>query len=787
MSSESRKETLSVVKEALNNLQKARGLVPRSSQNQMISNIAVTLFDRAEHEPNGGSNIIAIEAPTGTGKSFGYLLPAIPIAKSLEKKVVVSTAVVSLQEQLIKQDLPAMTNALPIKFTYALAKGRSRFVCASRLNSQKAAFEELGFKDDGSFSVGADSTQTEDALFVMRMHAEYESQKWNGEQETLTFGTEKQKKSVWPKIITDSGGCGAKNCASYSKCAYYAAKKIWMEADVVVANHDLVMSDLSTPSGGGALLPKPEDTIYIFDEAHHIPMKARDAFSSTFKTETFKKLPKEIATFYNSLITEWKDESCSKCKNIATTLNNDKKKYQDEIKEFSTQYEEFIESIKKITEKSTPTNPYILPYKDEHIDYAVMKITEPLIEKSQAIFNRISATFDNLMDSKKTLFKAMNSGFKTDSPILDDSVLNRVAGALGFYKSRYANLLATLSFLIKEQPPVESPPYAKWITPNEKLKNEYSVSASPTMATDILPTFLFEKAYSVIFASATLTAVGGFDLFKQKTGMIHYPNCRTLKLDSPFDFKKNATLAFGDMGGTPQDTEHHTRRLHETIPQLLQDYPELGTLILFTSKFQMENVMNKLPFDIRSKCKIQYELPNNILIKQHKEDIDNGIPSILVGTMSFSEGLDLPGAWCGLVIITKLPFSVPDNPIDKTLAVWLESQGRNVFKEIAVPEASERLIQQAGRLIRRESDTGTVIMLDNRLMTKWNAYGKLLVEALPPFRRKRIDLTKTVYKEKHSSLPNQNKSGINSKSKGIIPELYESSLDEDNEFKDFIF
>lgn len=772
-----RKEALEIVKAALKNLSDQRGLTPRASQNQMISSVAKTLLDTAETPPVEGSHIVAIEAPTGTGKSFGYLLPAVPIAKTLNKKVVVSTAVVSLQEQLIKKDLPALVEALPMKFTYALAKGRSRFVCATRLNSQKEAFEALGFKDDGSFSVGADSSQADDADFTMRMYSAFESGKWNGEQETLDFGNDRQKKSVWPKVITENTGCSGKSCKSYSKCAYYLAKKTWMDADVVVANHDLVMADLA--SGGGKLLPAPPETVYIFDEAHHVPQKARDAFSSTFKTETFKKLPKEIAAFLNDLGDTWENEKCSSARFIAHHIKSIKKQYQEDIKNFTKKLDFFLESAQELASKATPKEPYIVSYTDE--PELVSKMADILEEASTAVANHVKDIFDKVSDARFELSKIKGS----DSPIMDDAEYNRVQGALGFYRKRFDNMIDTLNDLKKEQPKVENPPFAKWFTPDDKGK-EFTINVSPTMATDILPSRLFDTAFSVVFASATITSVGGFQLFKQKTGMCYYPNSRTLKLDSPFDFKKNATLMFGDVGGTPQDTEFHTRRLYEVIPQLLADHASLGTLILFTSKSQLENVVQRLPFDIRARCKVQYELPNNILIQQHKADIDQGIPSILLGTQSFSEGLDLPGAWCSLVICTKLPFSVPDNPIDKTLTAWLESQGRNVFREIAVPEAAERLIQQSGRLLRREDDTGTIIMLDNRLITKWNAYGKLLVEALPPFRRQRLDLTKTKYANSApvaASLPKVPVPPVNSHESTKIPELY----DENNEFKDFVF
>lgn len=778
-----RQETLQTVKTALSNLTTARGLRTRPSQNQMISAIAQTLLDACDGPPEKGSNLIAVEAPTGTGKSFGYLLPAIPIAKAAGKKIIVATAVVSLQEQLVSKDLPAMQAALPISFTFAIAKGRSRFVCPSRLKDKTKELVDQGHKPPGKDTVGAENfgvggPKEDEANAMFTMLDQWEKKVWNGEQETIQIA-EEQRKVIWPKVTTDSAGCSGKSCKEHKACPYLEARVKWQDADVIVANHDLVMSDLKI-GDGGKLLSDPANTIYIFDEAHHLPNKARDAWAHSFKTDTFPRMIKEIPVNLNDTGLKWNDEKCSEAKRIGGKMLEWKTQAQLHGKEMEKVQKEMEKAFQVITAGVAPRESLVLPYTAHNEE--LLEICDryrTCAGSLQAIANNV---LNEINKSRSALVKNGQIGL---SPLFDDAEMNRVLGAFGFYNSKLMNLVETLYLFAKEQPEPSHPPIAKWLVPDDKHKG-FSVHATHTMATDLLPRYLYGKAFAVVHASATLTSSAGFSLFKQKTGLVYYPNTRTLKLDSPFDFKKNAVLAFGDLGVSPTDPERHTQRLVETLPIVIDKKPVLGTLVLFSSKSQLEQVAARLPSKYRAMCKVQYEYPNAALIEAHKADVDAGKPSILMGTQSFSEGLDLPGKWCEHVIMTKLPFSMPDNPIDKTLSAWMESQGRSVFREIAVPEASERVIQASGRLLRNEDDSGRFTVLDSRLKTKWTAYGRAIVESLPTFARTTWDLTKDVYRDPASTPLVQSKPAplaVVGEKKGL-PEISEYdattfSLDED--------
>jgi ATP-dependent DNA helicase DinG len=206
-----------------------------------------------------------------------------------------------------------------------------------------------------------------------------------------------------------------------------------------------------------------------------------------------------------------------------------------------------------------------------------------------------------------------------------------------------------------------------------------------------------------------------------------------VKLNSPFDYRNNAELVISASKADPKDHEAHTLELIERFNAGLIDKDE-GTLVLFASYRQMRAVREGLEGDLAAMVLMQGEALRHVLLEQHRECIAMGEGSVLFGVASFSEGVDLPGRQCQHVIIAKLPFSVPTSPVDATHAEWLKAHGRNPFMELSVPDASFRLIQASGRLLRTETDTGRVTVLDRRLVDK--SYGRGMMNALPPFRRR---------------------------------------------------
>jgi ATP-dependent DNA helicase DinG len=200
---------------------------------------------------------------------------------------------------------------------------------------------------------------------------------------------------------------------------------------------------------------------------------------------------------------------------------------------------------------------------------------------------------------------------------------------------------------------------------------------------------------------------------------------------SPFNHASAGVLRVPAMSADPTDQDAHTAMLITMLPQLLN--ASEGSLVLFASRRQMEDVFEALNAEWQQRILMQDALSKHELLLRHRERIDNGIGSVIFGLASFSEGVDLPGDYCRHVVIAKIPFAVPDAPVEAALAEWIEARGGNSFMEIAVPDAAIKLVQASGRLLRSETDSGAITLLDRRIVTK--QYGRAILDSLPPFRR----------------------------------------------------
>ena len=277
------------------------------------------------------------------------------------------------------------------------------------------------------------------------------------------------------------------------------------------------------------------------------------------------------------------------------------------------------------------------------------------------------------------------------------------------------------------QDPEGKPPTARWLTLTEG--GDIEVHVSPILAADTLRQYLWNPAFAALATSATLTALGKFDRFSHRAGLPRSAVCALAP--SPFQHGEAGLLRVPKYGADPRDSVAHTAAIIEHLPEILAD--ERGSLVLFSSRKQMLEVFAGVPAEFRQRVLVQGDLSKQELIRQHRKQVDDGKQSVIFGLASFAEGVDLPGKYCEHVVIAKIPFAVPDDPVEAALAEWIEKNGGNPFMEIAVPDASLRLIQACGRLLRTESDSGTVTVLDRRLVTQ--RYGKAILNALPPFRR----------------------------------------------------
>ena len=263
---------------------KRKGLKPRYGQRLMIAEIAKSLAAvkvDSDEKRTGDNHVCVIEAGTGTGKTLAYLLGVMPVAKALEKKVVLSTATVALQDQVINKDIPDLVRNSDFRFTYSLAKGRGRYLCLSKLDQLMTPGQEAGtnmalWEDFQQFAV-----DKEEAELFREMDKSVEARSWDGDRDSWPDAI---ADLTWRRVTNDHRGCTGRNCGFYEDCPFYFSRNDLYRSDLIVANHDLVLSDLAM--GGGVVLPAPEDTIYIFDEGHHLPDKALNHFACSTQLRT---------------------------------------------------------------------------------------------------------------------------------------------------------------------------------------------------------------------------------------------------------------------------------------------------------------------------------------------------------------------------------------------------------------------------------------------------------------------------------------------------------------------
>jgi ATP-dependent DNA helicase DinG len=278
--------------------------------------------------------------------------------------------------------------------------------------------------------------------------------------------------------------------------------------------------------------------------------------------------------------------------------------------------------------------------------------------------------------------------------------------------------------------PLEDMPDSRWIQIIEVAGLiDFELSTSPLLAANTLQMFLWRRCFAAVMTSATLTALGTFDRFHMHSGMPMFAEKAIVA--SPFDYMRNASFVVPKLFSEPTDHQKHSEEIAQLLPSLVDGHK--GILVLFSSKRQLSDVYDLLEEDFQVRILCQSTMSKQKLLQQHIEAIDLGGQSILFGLASFAEGVDLPGQYCTHVIIAKLPFSVPNDPVESGLSEWFELKGRNAFMEISLADASQRLVQACGRLIRNEQDTGKVTLLDKRILTK--RYGVQLMNALPPFAR----------------------------------------------------
>ena len=664
------------------------GYRPRKSQNYLVAEIAKVLAG----EYHKTQKICVIEAGTGTGKSLAYCLGALPLALAKKKKLVISTATVALQEQLIEKELPFFKAHSGLDFSFDLVKGRHRYICAHRLN---AALDEDMMQMSLVPTLSSPLSEQEKNCLVALQNA-YQNKQWQGDRDSWADAIPDK---VWNLIACDKHAC-QRQMKSHHLCPFHLARQKIAQMDVLVINHALLLADLEL--GGGKILPEPDETFYVIDEAHHLPHITRD-FSSA------------AATIKGTL--DWLEKLLKFSQKMANAIVSQKAIGQNfKLNDAANDAAKDLRAVRDILDKADFKFNDDDTYRFEH-----GLVPEQLTVKAKDISD---ATLDALRSLNK-----MHDALTLD--VSDGDVTAFLADPLLAESGQFINRLEQLQKLwFSYASKGDSIPHARWIKRLEyKSHHDHLLCDCPIEVGYYLKDKLWRECAGAILCSATLSALGTFDHFAKESGLKGEEGTQYIKANSPFDYPNQATLHIPKTEKEPTD-KTFSDYLADALPKYIDKTK--GNLVLFASYWQMEHVAKRLRLK-NWHILIQGELSRDALLKQHRARIDSGKGSILFGTQSLSEGLDLPGAYLENLVITKIPFAVPTSPIEEAQAEFVSSKGGNPFLSITVPDAAKKLVQSCGRLLRKETDQGRITLLDRRLVSK--RYGKAMLDTLPPFKR----------------------------------------------------
>ncbi|HXX43764.1 MAG TPA: ATP-dependent DNA helicase [Candidatus Acidoferrales bacterium] len=598
-----------------------------------MAQIADEAFEKHQH--------VVIEAGTGTGKTLAYLIPAIRSGR----RVVVSTATKSLQEQLFQKDIPFLQKHFAPNLTAALMKGRANFLCRQKVHQLEGQPILKGIDEIDWFAQIRD----------------WEKLTATGDRSELTFLPDDAE--LWNRIDARSDLCTGQKCAEFQNCFITAMHQRAHEADLIIVNHHLFFADLAIRQDDfGSILP--EYSAVVFDEAHEIEDVASDYFGRQISSYRFEELARDTEHVLRVLQID------------AAPLRRSLGRLRERARSF---FERFPEREGR--------------YPFGHVERS-------------AFLEQNREAYDDLV----AVLKRIESELAALTPKPEEVVA---------VARRPAEVRRELAFLLES----EEKTYVYWY---ERRGRGVFLAATPIDVSQILRQQLFERFDTVILTSATLAVGGRFDYLKQRLGVL--PANESV-LPQEFDY---ATQALLYLPPDLPDVRHPSfaSAAADEIVRLLE-ISQGRAFCLFTSNAQMRDLYERVSGRVSFPLLLQGTAPRSILLERFRSTPN----AVLFATASFWQGVDVPGAQLSCVIIDRLPFAVPNDPIVAARVRALQEDGRNAFAEYQIPEAVLALKQGFGRLIRSKIDRGILSILDNRIQRM--QYGKIFLESLPEYKTTR--------------------------------------------------
>ena len=631
---------------------------------------------------------LLVEAGTGTGKSMAYLLPAALWALKNGQRVVISTNTINLQDQLINKDIPDLRDAMGINLSAAVMKGRSNYMCPRRLENFRRR--------------GPDNA---DEIRVLAKVLVWLQTSTTGDRNELNLNGPVER-DIWLRLSADDEGCTTENCLKRSGiCPFHRARQASLSAHILIVNHALLLADVAT---GNRVLP--EYNYLIIDEAHHLEEATTNALSFRVTQYIIDRAIRELGSSNSGAfgkLTEMIEGNIPPSDFAA--IDHYIQQATDLAFRFQTTIQTFFKAIDEFLFEQREGNEIGMYAHQERILPATR--TQPDWVDVEAAWEECESSLKPLIENLSTILQAMGD-ISELLPEEDDDVTSNLRSLY----LRLTEIQNNLDGVVFE--PRNDAIYWFEIQPNTR---QMSLNAAPLNIGPLMQKYLWNEKSSVILTSATLTTAGEFNYLRNR---LNAEEAYELSVGSPFDYESSVLLYIADDVPEPADRSGHQRAVEQGILNLCSATGG-KTQVLFTSYDQLNRTHSSIK-DQLAKKNIQVYLQgegasaSTLLESFRVED-----RAVLFGTRAFWEGVDVPGAALSVLVIVKLPFDVPSDPIVSARSETFEDP----FNEYSLPEAILRFRQGFGRLIRTQSDRGIVAILDRRIMSK--KYGRLFTDSLP--------------------------------------------------------